>query len=46
MIPPMKEEARKLRHDRHTGNGWDIVSKYIEIQDLHNAKNAIYMPRS
>ncbi len=27
------------------GNGWEIVSKYIETQDLHHAKNAIYRPR-
>ncbi len=27
------------------GNGWEVVSKYIETQDLHHAKNAIYRPR-
>jgi len=26
------------------GNGWDVVSKYIEIQDVHHAKNASYRP--
>ncbi len=108
MIPPMKEESKKLRHDRHTvslltdhihvhiffkyppkyslsfiakrlkgrtsriprkefphlkewcgehmwapscfhgsvGNGWDVVSKYIEAQDVHHAKNASYRPRT
>jgi hypothetical protein len=24
------------------GNGWDIVSKYIETQDVHHTKNASY----
>ncbi|SNQ60638.1 IS200/IS605 family transposase [Candidatus Methanoperedens nitratireducens] len=27
------------------GNGWEVVSKYIETQDIHHAKNAIYRPR-
>ena len=27
------------------GNGWDVVSKYIETQDVHHAKNAGYRPR-
>jgi putative transposase len=27
------------------GNGWEVVSKYIETQDVHHAKNAIYRPR-
>jgi len=27
------------------GNGWDVVSRYIETQDAHHAKNAIYRPR-
>ncbi|HEY9204981.1 MAG TPA: transposase [Candidatus Methanoperedens sp.] len=26
------------------GNGWDVVSKYIETQDVHHAKNASYRP--
>ena len=26
------------------GNGWDVV-KYIEMQDVHHAKNASYRPR-
>jgi len=25
------------------GNGWDVVSKYIETQDVHHAKNASYI---
>jgi putative transposase len=28
------------------GNGWDVVSKYIETQDVHHAKNAGYRPRT
>jgi putative transposase len=28
------------------GNGWDVVSKYIETQDVHHAKNASYRPRT
>jgi putative transposase len=28
------------------GNGWDVVSRYIETQDVHHAKNASYMPRT
>ncbi len=28
------------------GNGWDVVSKYIETQDVHHAKNDSYMPRT
>lgn len=27
------------------GNGWEVVSKYIETQDVHHAKNAICRPR-
>ena len=27
------------------GSGWDVVSKYIETQDVHHAKNASYRPR-
>ncbi len=27
------------------GNGWEVVSKYIETQYLHHTKNAIYRPR-
>jgi REP element-mobilizing transposase RayT len=27
------------------GNGWEVVSKYIETQDIHHAKNDIYRPR-
>ena len=28
------------------GNGWDVVSIYIETQDVHHAKNASYRPRT
>ncbi|MCX9027501.1 MAG: IS200/IS605 family transposase [Candidatus Methanoperedens sp.] len=28
------------------GNGWDVVSRYIETQDVHHAKNASYRPRT
>ena len=28
------------------GQGWDVVSKYIETQDVHHAKNASYRPRT
>jgi len=28
------------------GNGWDVVSKYIETQDVHHARNASYRPRT
>ncbi|MDO8727100.1 MAG: IS200/IS605 family transposase [Candidatus Methanoperedens sp.] len=28
------------------GNGWDVVSKYIETHDLHHANNASYRPRT
>ncbi|MDP2840714.1 MAG: hypothetical protein Q8O17_00335 [Candidatus Methanoperedens sp.] len=28
------------------GNGWDVVSKYIETQDGHHSKNASYRPRT
>ncbi len=28
------------------GNGWDVVSKYIETQDIHQANNASYRPRT
>ncbi|HLB71877.1 MAG: IS200/IS605 family transposase [Candidatus Methanoperedens sp.] len=28
------------------GNGWDVVSKYIETQDVHHAKNVSYRPRT
>ncbi len=28
------------------GNGWEVVSKYIETQDLHHAKNDMYRPRT
>jgi len=28
------------------GNGWNVVSKYIETQDVHHAKNASYRPRT
>jgi putative transposase len=28
------------------GNGWDVVSKYIETQDVHHAKYASYRPRT
>ncbi|KCZ73613.1 hypothetical protein ANME2D_00684 [Candidatus Methanoperedens nitroreducens] len=24
------------------GQGWEVVEKYIETQDVHHAKNAIY----
>ena len=26
------------------GQGWDVVSKYIETQDVHHARNASYRP--
>ncbi len=26
------------------GNGWDVVSKYIETQNVHLAKNASHRP--
>lgn len=28
------------------GNGWDVVSKYIETQDVHHDRNAGYRPRT
>lgn len=28
------------------GNGLDVVSRYIETQDVHHAKNASYRPRT
>ncbi|MFH0903717.1 MAG: IS200/IS605 family transposase [Methanobacteriota archaeon] len=28
------------------GNGWDVVSRYIDTQDVHHAKNASYRPRT
>jgi len=27
------------------GNGWDVVEKYIQTQDVHHARNAMYRPR-
>jgi putative transposase len=28
------------------GNGWDVVCRYIDTQDVHHAKNASYRPRT
>jgi len=28
------------------GNGWDVVSRYIDTQDVHHAKNVGYRPRT
>ncbi len=28
------------------GNGWDVVGKYIETQEVHHAKNASYRFRT
>lgn len=30
----------------YVGSGWDVVKKYIEIQDTHHAKSDMYRPRS
>ncbi|WP_081810229.1 transposase [Candidatus Methanoperedens nitratireducens] len=27
------------------GQGWEVVERYFETQDVHYAKNAIYRPR-
>jgi hypothetical protein len=51
-IVPHKELPERLGISRNVspvkalGNGWDVVSKYIETQDVYHAKNASYMPRT
>jgi putative transposase len=50
-FPHLKEWCREHLwaprcFDGSVGNGWDVVSRYIETHDVHHAKNAGYMPRT